>query len=150
MADALKEEGNTKLKTGDFAGAIDAYTRAIAVETAPALLGNRSLAHLKLKNFTACVEDCTAALQLDARYGKALYRRAQAREALDELSLAFTDIRELLRMEPANKVRGGKLNGWPADGCRFFLCIPPPYEDQLPSHAVVGGDQFCLQNHAHR
>ena len=109
MADNMKEEGNAKLKAGDLTGAVDAYTRALALDpehklpSAAALLGNRSLAHLKLKNYKACVDDCTAALLVDPRYGKAYYRRAQAREALEELSSAFTDLRELLRIEPDNK-----------------------------------------------
>ena len=105
----LKETGNAALKAGSFEAAIAAYTKALALDperklaSASALLGNRALAQLKLKKHEACVDDCTAALTLDPGYGKALYRRAQAREALDKLSDAFTDLRMLLNLEPSNK-----------------------------------------------
>ena len=62
--------------------------------------------HLKLKAHAECIADCTEALQVQPRYGKALYRRAQAREAAGALAEAFKDVRELLNLEPSNKEAG--------------------------------------------
>ena len=104
--DALKQEGSAHLKAGRHDSAAQSYTRALdsgptAAESA-VLLANRALANLKLGKHSACVADCDAALQLESRYAKAMYRRAQAHEALGELSEAFRDVRELLNIEPSN------------------------------------------------
>lgn len=44
-----------------------------------AALNNRAQARLKLQQWEAAAEDCSAVLQKDPKNVKALYRRAQAR-----------------------------------------------------------------------
>ena len=106
---ALKLEGTAHLKSGDIAKARDAYSKALALDPehkhaeAHILFSNRALTHLKLSSPSLAKEDCTAALKLNPYYGKALFRRAQASEALKALGDAFKDVRELLRLEPTNK-----------------------------------------------
>ena len=106
---ALKLEGTDHLKAGRIKEAKEAYTRALAADPdrkhteASIILANRALTHLKLSEPQGCVTDCTASLEINPQYGKALYRRAQANEALHKLADAFTDVRMLLRYEPANK-----------------------------------------------
>ena len=112
-ADALalsmsKAEGNALLKGGKLEAAAECYTRALDASPPPdaderaAILANRALANLKLGSHAACADDCSAALDVSPRYVKALYRRAQAREAQDNLADAFRDLRELLRIDPDN------------------------------------------------
>lgn len=103
---ALKAKGNEHLKAGRLAEASECYTQALTScdpADAAALHCNRALAELKLGKHAQCVEDCDAAIQKQPQYGKAFFRRAQAREALDKLPEAFKDIHELLRIEPSNK-----------------------------------------------
>ena len=103
-----KAEGNEHLKAGRHEAAAASYTAALDAQPPPsdeekaALLANRALAHLKLAKNDRCVADCTAVLQLQPRYVKALYRRAQAREALGELAEALKDVHEVLRIDGAS------------------------------------------------
>ena len=106
---SLKLEGTAHLKDGRIIEARDAYTRALAADPdrkhaeASIILANRALTNLKLSENDACQADCTAALKINPGYGKAYFRRAQAYEAKNDLSKAFTDVRELMRLEPTNK-----------------------------------------------
>ena len=105
----LKRAGNASLKEGKLDEAVASYTSALSRDPdrqhaeASVLLANRALAHLKLENPVEAKVDCTAALALQPRYGKAYYRRAQAHEAIGALSDAFADVRELMSLEPKNK-----------------------------------------------
>jgi tetratricopeptide (TPR) repeat protein len=105
----LKLAGTAHLKEGRLKEARDSYSKALALDKdrkhveAHIILANRALTQLKLSDPAECKADCTAALALNPRYGKALFRRAQAAEQLGSLADAFQDVRELMRLEPANK-----------------------------------------------
>lgn len=106
-----KDEGNAHLKAGRLAEAIASYTSALGApslskEAVAALHANRALAHLKLNAASECVADCDAALSAQPGYVKAMYRRAQAREALGspaDLGAAFRDAQAALRLDPENR-----------------------------------------------
>ena len=55
------------------------------------LYGNRAACAMKLRRFEACVEDCDRAIEADSGYVKAWFRRARAREAMDDLEGALGD-----------------------------------------------------------
>ena len=86
-----KAEGNEHLKAGRHEAAAASYTAALDAQPPPsdeekaALLANRALAHLKLAKNDRCVADCTAVLQLQPRYVKALYRRGSSQMHLGYL-----------------------------------------------------------------
>ena len=106
-AASLKAAGNASLKAGALDEAIGAYSRALSTPnlsatTRVALLSNRALAQLRLRQFAPCVDDCTAALALEPAHVKALYRRAQARAALGHLPTALHDTAAVIKLEPAN------------------------------------------------
>jgi len=102
-----KAAGNEHLKAGRIAEAVVCYSQALEVELPSeekaAVLANRALAHLKTKQHAACIADCDAAISLQPRYVKAFYRRAQAHEAQQKYENAFKDVREVLRIDSANK-----------------------------------------------
>ena len=104
---SLKEQGNASLKQGDLKSACAFYTEALAealpADEAAAVHCNRALARLKLKETAACIADCSLAIGFQPGYAKAFYRRAQAYEASQKLADAFKDLREVLRLEPANR-----------------------------------------------
>ena len=105
----LKQTGNEHLKAGKVDDARKAYTAALKLDPErkhpehAAVLVNRALTQLKLAKHDECKADCTAALTLQPDYGKAYYRRALAHQATGNLADAFRDVRELMRLEPANK-----------------------------------------------
>jgi hypothetical protein len=107
MADELKAAGNAAFSKKDYEAACTKYTEAIAASKDGALrvscLSNRAACHLKLSNFQKSVDDCTEVLKSEPSHTKALYRRAQAYEGLDDLTSAFKDVRRLLSLDRKNK-----------------------------------------------
>ena len=112
-----KAQGNALFKDGSYTEANSAYTKAIDLcggggggaldrptrQLKATLYTNRAAAQLKLSRHDQAIEDCTAALDLDDTAAKALYRRAEAYAAKDQLAAAFRDAKRLLQIEPKNK-----------------------------------------------
>jgi len=85
MADAatLKEEGNSKFKAGQFAAAVDAYTRSLEADPKQHLvLSNRSGAHLKLGDAEAALLDGQRCVDLAPEFPKGYSRQAAALQEL--------------------------------------------------------------------
>lgn len=95
---AFKNDGNVRFKSGKFNEAIECYNKAI--ETCPkeqtmdlsTFYQNRAAAYEQLKKWSAVKEDCTNALAFNARYIKALFRRAKANENSNDLTASLEDI----------------------------------------------------------
>ena len=108
-ATAFKEAGNKCYKENDNSGAIDNYTRAIEIceeikdeKMLATCYKNRAAVFLRDEDFTLVVEDCTKALDLVPNDPKALFRRCQAHEALEQVDSAYKDAREVHRVDPKN------------------------------------------------
>eukprot|EP00924_Labyrinthula_sp_SR-Ha-C_P006871 augustus_masked-scaffold_8-processed-gene-3.6-mRNA-1 protein AED:0.34 eAED:0.38 QI:0/-1/0/1/-1/1/1/0/332 len=106
-----RKVGNVYFKNGDLGKALEHYTLSINFNPDNGLsLSNRSLLHLKLKNFRLAEEDATKALKALASYDeksvilKCLLRRAKARKKLGKLKAAFYDLQGLLKLDPKNKI----------------------------------------------
>ncbi|KHJ93131.1 hypothetical protein OESDEN_06965 [Oesophagostomum dentatum] len=99
-AESLKDAGNDAAKRGE-------WTEASEYEDDKALRGalyrNRALARLKQDDYEGTESDATKALEYDGADVKALYRRALAREHLDNVAAAFKDAKEALRLSPKDK-----------------------------------------------
>ncbi|KAL6727889.1 hypothetical protein Aduo_009727 [Ancylostoma duodenale] len=108
-AESLKDAGNDAVKRGEWAEANDYYTEALQLTSEndkalrAALYRNRSLTRLKRDDFEGTESDATKALEYDGADVKALYRRALAREQLDNVAAAFKDAKEALRLSPKDK-----------------------------------------------
>ncbi len=101
----LKEKGTEEYREGKLAEAVKSYTAALAAEgisdeDRALVLGNRAQCHLRLGEHTLAVEDCSAVLSFDAKNAKALFRRAQALEALGMKTDAVADYKTLLESTP--------------------------------------------------
>ena len=104
-ADALRAEGNGHFKAGRVAEARAAYGAALSSlplgdnAGRATLLTNRAAAALKATDWTAAINDCTAALTLTAigseTRRKALFRRATAFVEVGDHSSARRDLGEL-------------------------------------------------------
>ncbi|KAF5319187.1 hypothetical protein D9619_008768 [Psilocybe cf. subviscida] len=94
IANNFKTKGNTAYQARDFVAAADLYTRAIQVAPhEPVYYSNRAACYINMTppNYDLVVEDCNAALNLDAKYLKALNRRAIALEGQNNLFEALRD-----------------------------------------------------------
>lgn len=92
-ADDWKKTGNDQFKEKDFDGAIIDYTMAIklakeAKQPSAVYLVNRANAYFELKKYNECLNDCTAAKEIDANYSKIYWRVAKVMEALDKQDTA--------------------------------------------------------------
>ncbi|CAH0584517.1 unnamed protein product [Chrysodeixis includens] len=99
-----KEKGDEFFRSGNFLGAISAYTHGITLsDKLPSLFANRSATHFALGNFNKCLNDCSTALDLMkppcesnrrsrakcmARRAAALARLGYLNKAIDEMKAA--------------------------------------------------------------
>ncbi|CAG8568733.1 9499_t:CDS:2 [Paraglomus occultum] len=96
-----KEKGNEFFVKGNYAKAIEYYTRAMELDpkehTFPI---NRAMAHLKLKKYAEVERDCTIGLKLHPDNAKAFWRRGVARREQGKLDEAKQDLQHALDLEP--------------------------------------------------
>ncbi|XP_023940910.1 dynein axonemal assembly factor 4-like [Bicyclus anynana] len=99
-----KEKGDEFFRSGNFLGAISAYTHGITLsDKLPSLYSNRAATHFALGNFSKCATDCSTALDLMkppcegnrrsrakciARRGAALARLGYLNKAIEEMKAA--------------------------------------------------------------
>ncbi|KAI0920035.1 hypothetical protein AcV7_006045 [Taiwanofungus camphoratus] len=103
-AQTEKDKGNAAFKAGDFPTAIGHYTAAVLADPAnPTYPLNRAAAYLKLGKNEDAERDCTTVLKLGEGNIKAVFRRGQARVAMQKLREAEVDFRSALKLEPANE-----------------------------------------------
>mmetsp|Transcript_103094 Transcript_103094/g.183185 ORF Transcript_103094/g.183185 Transcript_103094/m.183185 type:complete len:412 (+) Transcript_103094:51-1286(+) len=83
-AAALKDEGNTKFKSGEFAAAVDAYTKSLDLEPNQHLcFSNRSAAYLKVGNSAdKALADADSCVKLAPEFAKGYSRQAAALQEL--------------------------------------------------------------------
>ncbi|XP_023167483.2 protein unc-45 homolog B [Drosophila hydei] len=108
-ADAIshKDKGNEAFKASKWSDAVQEYSAAIKLgdkhKELSVFYKNRAAAYLKLEKYTEAIEDCTESLRLAPNDPKALFRRAQAYEALNKSEEAYKDATALFKADPGNK-----------------------------------------------
>lgn len=106
-----KEKGNKFVKQQKWEEAIQCYTRAIKCHSRdPIFYANRALCFLKTKRWKEADNDASAAIHLDTTYVKAYQRRAVAKENLNQLLEAQSDLETVLKFEPKNRESLAELN----------------------------------------
>ena len=104
-----KEAGNEAFKGRRYKEAVDLYTEALNmnIECPPfvaKLHYNRALCTSRLGGDTeSAIADCTAALDADPSYTKALLKRAALRLDAEEFEAAVRDFEEAAEQEPSNR-----------------------------------------------
>lgn len=98
-----KEEGNDAFKAGRFQDACKLYTEALAIDPLNKIINaklyfNRATVLCRLTKTKEAVEDCTAALNLDTNYLKALLRRAKCYMDLGEYEDAVRDYEKVCKL----------------------------------------------------
>ncbi|KXZ42467.1 hypothetical protein GPECTOR_144g730 [Gonium pectorale] len=114
-AEGLKREGNELFGQGKWAEAAAKYNEALDAAPASApkeraiYFSNLAACNIKMDEFAAAVQNCTAALELEPSYAKAHMRRCEAFERLDELDHALSDAKALLAAAPGNAWASAKV-----------------------------------------
>ena len=103
-AEVERERGNERFKAGQFTRAVEAYTRALGYDPSLHLVrSNRAEAYLRLKEFSAAMQDASEALVGDPRHVKSLLRRARAALGLGRCRDALQDLTAACELAPDNK-----------------------------------------------
>lgn len=110
LADSEKEKGNEAFYAKDWEEAEAYYSRSIHFRASdPSTWANRALVRLKLDKAAAALEDCDRALELNARYVKALHRRGKALHELRRYEEAVQSFQLALAESPGNTQINGDL-----------------------------------------
>jgi len=87
----VKEEGNNYFKARQYQAAIVEYTKCLNLDPhrqqdiatfMSKTIANRALCYMKLGNYNQALQDCSAAIEMDPKYIKALMRRADIYKSL--------------------------------------------------------------------
>ncbi|PSC77038.1 Tetratricopeptide repeat 1 [Micractinium conductrix] len=104
----LKADGNSHFAKKEYDTAIACYDKALGMVPADAadaalLHSNKAACHMMHKRFKEAVSECTAALNGQPNFFKALVRRAKALEQLGQHKAALADIQRANRLDTANE-----------------------------------------------
>lgn len=107
IATNFKNQGNERYKARDFKNAIAYYTKGLDVDCGVdlitvALLINRAVCNLELKNYRKCIEDCKKALLIDEKNVKACFRAGKAFFRVGRYDEARQVLRYGLLVDPDN------------------------------------------------
>lgn len=105
----LKDEGNRRFQSKDYAGAIEQYDLALKFlpkshpDTA-VFHSNRAACLMQMRpvDHHAVAAECSLALETQPGFPRALLRRAKAMEALGKRDIALLDVNSLLAADPSN------------------------------------------------
>ena len=116
-ATLLKNEGNSKVRSGDYAGGVEVFQKALGnLESCPApdqevlslvqsIKLNMALCYLKLQKFDDCESTCNSILESDPKSIKAMYRRGVAKRELGHVAEGAIDLkRSMLLSEHKDEV----------------------------------------------
>lgn len=104
---SFKNEGNLLFRSGQYADAMEKYSKAItSIEkdkdqkvNLSILLSNRAACHLKTGNCVRAIEDCQLSLQCVPHSLKPILRRAAAYEAMERYAEAYVDYKHAISID---------------------------------------------------
>lgn len=106
----FKDEGNSLLKEHKFNEAIEAYSKAIELDSSnPIFYSNRAQVHIKLEAYGLALIDCDSALKADPSFVKAYYRKGVSLMALLDYKAAQSNFRIVLKKIPTDKATNENL-----------------------------------------
>ncbi|KAJ3108271.1 TOM (translocase of outer membrane) complex component [Phlyctochytrium planicorne] len=103
LSQKAKVVGNRLFGEKKYEEAIRFYTRAISLKEDSVYYANRGACFANLGRHNEVIDDCTAALRLDTKYIKAIYRRAQAYTSLNDYEKALLDYTAICMLEEFKK-----------------------------------------------
>lgn len=125
QSNIVKERGTVYFKEGKYKQALLQYKKIVSwLEYESSFSGeemqkvralrlashlNLAMCHLKLQAFSAAIENCNKALELDSNNEKGLFRRGEAHLAVNDFDLARADFQKVLQLYPSNKAAKAQL-----------------------------------------
>ncbi|KAG8930889.1 Hsp90 cochaperone [Tulasnella sp. 417] len=104
MADKAREEGNACFKSGDWAGAVKAYTEAInRAPEDPRGYNNRANAYTKLVALPEALKDAEQAIAVDPKFIKARIRKSLVLFSMREYTKAMEAAQEAMDFDEDKK-----------------------------------------------
>ena len=104
QAELLKKKGNEEFRKGNISKSIELYTQSIDLYPTSICYGNRSFAYYKLEKFEKSLNDATTSVELDKRYPKGYFRRAEAQMALKNYDQAIKDYEHTNSLQPTPEI----------------------------------------------
>ncbi|KAK7036526.1 hypothetical protein VNI00_011723 [Paramarasmius palmivorus] len=130
----LKAEADALFFQGDFTGAIEKYTEAIALDEENAFLySNRSAAYFNLHEYGEAAQDAAKATDINPKYFKAWARLAKAKDALRQPWYSKIAWQKAVDTLPTSQLS--------ADEKRFRVEYRNGLLAALQSHLSMAGDQ---------
>ncbi|KAJ2830463.1 Small glutamine-rich tetratricopeptide repeat-containing protein 2 [Coemansia furcata] len=109
-ADEFKAKGNALVVARDYKGAIDAYTKAIAlVDDSAVYFGNRAAAHSQNGDYQEAVDDAKHALDIDPGYTKGYSRLGLAYFGMGNYEDAISAYEKGLKQDPTSQAMRSAL-----------------------------------------
>lgn len=110
QANEAKLEGNKLFANSQYEEALLKYELALkvapdipaSVEVRSICHGNRAICLLKMGKYEDTIKECNKALELNPTYMKALVRRGEAHEKLENYEEALADNKKILEADPSN------------------------------------------------
>jgi tetratricopeptide (TPR) repeat protein len=100
-SEGYRLQGNEEFKAGNFANAVEQYSKAIEVDPGnKTLFSNRSAAYLQLENYTEAVNDAQRCTVLDPSFAKGYFRLGCAFEKLNQKNDALATFLKALDITP--------------------------------------------------
>lgn len=107
----FKTQGNEAFKKKEYVKAIEAYTKAINLNSSDAsFYANRAACYLGLKKYAKCIEDCDSTLNIDPNFTKAWLRKGRSSFCLGKLEEARRYIEKAIELDPKDKTFKDELN----------------------------------------
>ena len=115
VSQRLKDEGNALFKSGSYSSAIDKYTEALSeleknlvaddkiLESKVSLLSNIAYSHLKLEQWSGCIDFASQVLASDHSNVKALFRRGVGYSRIGNTKSARSDLEKASALSPTDE-----------------------------------------------
>ncbi|KAG2155484.1 TPR-like protein [Suillus clintonianus] len=102
-AEKLKQTGNTHMTVKKYDEAIDAYTKAIALDTInPVYYSNRAAAYASKGDHASAILDSEKAIEVDPKFVKAYSRLGHAQYTLGDYKAAAAAFKKGVELDPTN------------------------------------------------
>lgn len=100
-SEGYRLRGNEEFKAGNFANAVEQYSKAIDVDPGnKTLFSNRSAAYFQLENYIEAMKDAQRCTELDPSFAKGYFRLGCAFEKLDRKHEALESFQKALDISP--------------------------------------------------